>query len=90
MSVDPSNPEAHDALGELYLKKGDLAKANAEFLESLRLEPKSAAAHYDLGLVLQKQNKPNDAAKEFRQALAIDPEFSEARDALSHLAPARN
>jgi len=90
MSVDPSNPEAYDALGELYLKKGDLAKANAEFLESLRLEPKSAAAHYDLGLVLQKQNKPNDAAKEFRQALAIDPEFSEARDALSHLAPARN
>jgi tetratricopeptide (TPR) repeat protein len=90
MSVDPSNPEAHDALGELYLKKGDLAKANAEFLESIRLEPKSPAAHYDLGLVLQKQNKPNDAAKEFRQALAIDPEFTEARDALSHLAPARN
>ncbi|MGA2072161.1 MAG: sulfatase-like hydrolase/transferase [Terriglobia bacterium] len=90
MSVDPSNPEAHDALGELYLKKGDLDKANTEFLQSLRLEPKSAAAHYDLGLVLQKQNKPNDAAKEFRQALAIDPEYTAARDALSHLAPARN
>ena len=88
MNADPSNPEAYDALGELFLKKGDLAKANAEFLESLRLQPKSAAAHYDLGLVLQKQNKPNDAAREFRQALSIDPQFSEARDALSHTAPA--
>jgi tetratricopeptide (TPR) repeat protein len=90
MSVDPANPEPHDALGDLYLKKGDLDKAYTEFRESIRLRPKSASAHYDLGLVLQKQNKPNDAANEFRQALAIDPQFSAARDALSHMAPAAN
>ena len=90
MSVDPADPEPHDALGDLYLKKGDLDKAYTEFLESVRLSPKSASAHYDLGLVLQKQKKPNDAANEFRRALAIDPQFSAARDALSHMAPAPN
>jgi len=84
--LDPLSPDAHNTLGSLYLRKGDLNQAVAEFREALRLRPNSASICYNLGLAFPKQNKDDEAANEFHRALAIDSRFRPEREALRRLA----
>jgi tetratricopeptide (TPR) repeat protein len=86
---DPANADGHNELGTLYLSLGDLANAEAEFVEAIRLGPSSASAHYNLGIVLVKEQHLDRAAGEFRQALQADPSFRPARDALQRLQEAK-
>jgi len=44
-------------LGMMYLEKGDLAEAEAQFRLALRYEPENAAVLYHLALVLEEEDK---------------------------------
>jgi Tfp pilus assembly protein PilF len=55
-------------LGGIYLQRGELAPAQHQFEEAIRLQAKLASAHYNLALVFQKQGKKEDAVREFRAA----------------------
>jgi tetratricopeptide (TPR) repeat protein len=85
LQADPKSAEAHNTLGSLFLRRGELEKARGELAEAVRLQPKFAWAHYNLGLVLLQQKKSEEAARAFRQALASDPGFRPAKDALARL-----
>ena len=89
LQVDSGDADAHNTLGSLFLRRGDLARARDEFTEALRLRPQFAWAHYNLGLVFQKQNKNRQAADEFGQALSADPQFRPAREALDSISNSR-
>lgn len=81
----PDNADAHSALGTLYLRQGDLSKAETAFSTAVRLASHSAMAHFNLGITLAKERRAQEAAAEFRQALQIDPGFVRARRALDQL-----
>ena len=85
LGADPSSADAHNALGSVYLRKGNLERARDEFTEAVRLAPESAWAHYNLGLVFRGQGRSDEAAHEFRLALASDPQLRAARKALESL-----
>lgn len=64
----------HHNLGLVYRKKGDLAKAEAEFRKASELKPDFADAHGALSVLLAGQGKPEAALVEAQLAVAAAPE----------------
>jgi Flp pilus assembly protein TadD len=66
--------EAHHNLGIAYRKKGDAAKAEAEFRKAGELKPGFAAPHGALSTLLASSGKKEDALAEAQEAAKDAPE----------------
>jgi tetratricopeptide (TPR) repeat protein len=85
IALDPSFPEAHLQLGNLYSQRLKYAEAVPEYLESLRLSPNVPDAHFRLGQAYFHVGKKDLADKEFQlhqqlyeqHLAAVDKERSE-------------
>jgi TolB-like protein/Tfp pilus assembly protein PilF len=74
IALDPSLPEAHIALGRVYLYYGqDIAKATAEYRRALELNPRSGDAMLQLGSVAGHEGRLEERVRLQKQALAMDP-----------------
>lgn len=71
----PSNPVAHNNLGEAYRALGRMSEAVACYEQALLLSPDYAEAHYHLGLVLEDQGKAEEAVIRYRKALSAKPDL---------------
>lgn len=60
-------------LGEIYMDRGELFKAEEQYAAIVRIDPRSADAHFFLGEVAAGMNDPIRARAEWRAALVIDP-----------------
>jgi tetratricopeptide (TPR) repeat protein len=60
-------------LGEIYLDRNELFKAEEQYTAIVKIDPQSADAHFFLGEVYSKMNDPVRARSEWRNALIIDP-----------------
>jgi tetratricopeptide (TPR) repeat protein len=70
-------------LGDIYKARGEIDKAEEQYLAILSKNPASAEAHYRIGLVLQSMGDPIKARAEWRKAVSIDPMHAAARQKLS-------
>jgi predicted Zn-dependent protease len=68
-------------LGRFWQRQSqeDLAAAEKEFAEELRLHPDNANAAYELGEMRRKSKQDDEAERYFEQALQHYPDFSEAQ-----------
>jgi tetratricopeptide (TPR) repeat protein len=64
LALDNSLPEAHYQLGNLALKKGQLAQALSHLEAAARSNPDSAKIHFALARVYRRLNRNEDAARE--------------------------
>ena len=60
-------------LGQIYLDRNELFKAEEQYAAIVKIDPRSADAHFFLGEVYAKMNDPVKARGEWRNALIIDP-----------------
>jgi len=60
-------------LGEALWRKGDLARAERELREAIRLDVRDALAHFYLGLARLDQGDETEAFVEIGRAAALDP-----------------
>jgi len=65
--------KARFLLGEIYLERQDLAKAEEQFQAIVKADPKSAEAHFNLGEIYAKRGDLVKARGEWRTVLVIDP-----------------
>ena len=66
--------ELHINLGLCLQDMGDLAGAEKEHREAIRLNPKHSAARRHLGqLLCAKMRDPSGAAREYKELLKLDP-----------------
>jgi tetratricopeptide (TPR) repeat protein len=65
--------KARSLLGEIYLDRNELFKAEEQYSTLTRLDPQSADAHFYLGEVYSKMNDRVKARAEWRAAFQIDP-----------------
>lgn len=69
---------AHVNLGTLYLARGEIQKAIAEFEAVLREDPTHAMALNNLGVARSRQGRAKEALALYRQALQQRPSYAEA------------
>jgi len=66
LSLDPSSPEAHLQLGNLYSQRHQYAEAVPEYQQALTLSPNIPDAHFRLGQAYSHVGKKELAEKEFQ------------------------
>jgi tetratricopeptide (TPR) repeat protein len=72
----PSTSRDFALLGDAYLGRGDLTRAEAVLLKSVDLEPKAFWAWFSLGHCHFDQGRPLDAAGDFAACVALEPNFA--------------
>jgi tetratricopeptide (TPR) repeat protein len=77
--------QAHFALGNVYLKDGQLDAALAQFDTVLALDPAAAQAHLNRGLVLFRKGDYQQAEQEYLTELRLYPDEDKAYNNLAAL-----
>lgn len=65
----------HDWLGQVYLRSGQLDKAEMAFNTAVGLAPKAPEFRVSLGTLRVRQNRLDDARAAYNDALALRPDF---------------
>jgi len=71
LAVTHENPVAHQNLGDVLLKRGEVLPAMRHYEEVLRLEPGFADAHNKLGSALGSLGRFDEAIAQFREAIRL-------------------
>jgi tetratricopeptide (TPR) repeat protein len=84
--LDKANfAQSYFSLGNLFLKKGNLQDARAEYLLALKENPSLQRAHLNLGNIYFHQKDYSQAEKEFLEELKVNPRQEKAYNNLSVL-----
>jgi Flp pilus assembly protein TadD len=84
LHLEPNDLTANHYLGDLDLRRGKFAEAEARFRHALQIQPETPELLLGLAQSLEAQNKP-EASDAYRKYLAVRPEDSGTRDHLIHL-----
>lgn len=79
------NPDAQNNIGLQYAELGELGKAEACYLRSIRLAPSYALPHANLGILRATQGRIGEATEALRQAIQLDPTLAAAYSSLSSM-----
>jgi adenylate cyclase len=71
--LDDSLPPSLAALGQLYMLKGQHAKAIAQYERAVSLNPNAAGAHAHYGGALIYASRPQEAIASFKKAIRLNP-----------------
>lgn len=95
--LEPNRPEIHYRIGRSLMgrfwqsqSRDDVAAAEKEFVEELRVNPDNANAAYELGEMRRKSRQIDDAQRYFEQALQHYPDFAEAQLGLAEVLLEKN
>ena len=81
--TSPSDFKTHNNVGTVYLKRGDVARAEKEFILAITLNKHYADAYYNLGLLYMNYNVMDRAERFYLQAIKEKPTFWQAYNGLS-------
>ena len=85
LRLDPGRAEAHNNLGNMHLKRGDLTAAEICYRQALGLRPDYVEAWNNLGVLLGKRRQNSEAAICYQTALDLRPDLFETRYNLANL-----
>jgi tetratricopeptide (TPR) repeat protein len=68
LGANPAQPDAHELLGGLYLRKNELPEAIREYRAALALAPSLPRLHLRLGTALAARGEKDEAAAQLREA----------------------
>ncbi len=75
-ALDPTAPGPQEAIGDVYLARGNYPLAIDHFHQSLKLDERSARVQYKLALAYYRFNKPDAAIAAAAEATRIDPQLA--------------
>ena len=72
VAIAPGDPQIHERLGQVYLKKDRLEEARKEFERAVELAPDKGAYHYLLGRVYHRLGLEDRSKDELSRAAALN------------------
>jgi tetratricopeptide (TPR) repeat protein len=85
VELTPGYLPARIELGDLYLRVGEAAAAEAHLRRGLEINPKLSRGHYLLGKALADSGRENEALTSFQTAAQLDPRLPEPDYAMSQI-----
>ncbi len=84
LEADPNNATAHETMGGVKLREGDIAAAKKWYGEAVQLDSQSYLAQYNFA-VMSMRDRGEDAAIEqsLQAAIKLNPKFAPAYDSLA-------
>jgi tetratricopeptide (TPR) repeat protein len=73
LSIEPNSTVAHNDLGNILFKRGEVDAAIGHYRQAIRLSPQSGLNHYNLANALARQGKIDEAIDEYRRAVFYAP-----------------
>ena len=89
ISLAPSMPRGHLALGRAYLRKGNVMDAITHLQRAVELDPKYGEARYQLGLALSRAGRQQESAVEIQKGRDLVAASQGAQNANLDLAEAK-
>src|SRR6476469_8334519 len=86
LAVTTDNDMAHNSLGDLFLRRGELDSAISHFEIALEIRSRNAAAHYDfggalienkLGSALARKGRLGEAIGHYEKAVKLRPDYGD-------------
>lgn len=90
IAIDPNFALAHNQLGYLDSRKGDLAAAEDHFRKAVKAAPGFTQAWISLAATLGMESRFPEARDALESALRLDPQNSQARELRQELTVAQN
>lgn len=78
LAVTKRNHLAHNNLGGVFAKQGDIDQAMMHWRTALSFKPNYGSAHYNLALALSQRQQSDDAIEHYRQAIKYQPDNADA------------
>jgi tetratricopeptide (TPR) repeat protein len=78
LNLRPLEPGLHEELADIYWKQNQLEKAEAAFLDELKVDPESISSMYKLGVVSLERSKPEATVSLLTQVLQVSPNYRDA------------
>ncbi len=75
LEEDPNHAAAHATLGEIYLQKKELDRAQQQFQKSIEADPDNFIARTGYGHVLIRQKKYEEAVEQLDKAVELKPDY---------------
>lgn len=78
LQIDPSDANAHNTLGNIYMERGDILNALNCFNAATTIDPGFADAHNHKGGALLRLRRIKEAIESYERAISINPRNTEA------------
>jgi arylsulfatase A-like enzyme/tetratricopeptide (TPR) repeat protein len=89
LTIDPKDPYVRYQMGEVWLDRRDLVRAEEQFRRALEINPKVASARNALGVIALQRGDAQGAERLIREAIAAKPDVRLAHFNLALLAEQR-
>jgi Flp pilus assembly protein TadD len=73
LELQPDRRDAHNYLGQVHAKLGNMPEAIRQHREALRIDPQNAETHMVLGLLLVDADNVDEATQHLTEAVRLDP-----------------
>ncbi|TVM04274.1 MAG: hypothetical protein CV087_01145 [Candidatus Brocadia sp. WS118] len=81
----PNSYRAHCNLGNVYLERGHIERAQMEYQTALEINPGNANVHSNLGNVYTKRGLLDKASEEYHAAIRIDRNYAQPHNNLGNI-----
>jgi len=81
----PQSHRAHCNLGNVYLEKGNIPRAQQEYQTALLCNAEDASIHSNLGIVYTKQGWEEKAEAEYNEAIRLDKYYAQPHNNLGNI-----
>ncbi|MBE7546102.1 putative membrane protein [Candidatus Kuenenia stuttgartiensis] len=81
----PQSHRAHCNLGNVYLEKGNIERAQKEYQAALLCNAEDASIHSNLGIVYTKQGLEQKAEAEYIEAIRLDRYYAQPHNNLGNI-----
>ena len=84
LATSPDSYQAHNAMGDIHYREGNIKEAIAEFKKAIKINPHYARAYDNMGKIFSSLGENEEAISLYNKAIKINPKYIDAYNNLGN------